>query len=42
MPIMELKGEKYNVQKSTKKDKKLMVECNGKLVHFGQRAPQLV
>ena len=37
MPILELKGKKYEVERSTKKDKKLMVKCGDKWVHFGAR-----
>ena len=39
MPLMELKGQKYDVERSTRPDKKLMVKCpqTGKIIHFGQR-----
>ena len=30
-----VKVGKYDYQKSTRKDKKLMVEVNGKIIHFG-------
>ena len=37
MPILKLKGKEYEVQRSTRPDKKLMVKCDGKTIHFGQR-----
>ena len=37
MPLMTLKGKRYDVQRSTRPDKKLMVKCNDKWVHFGAR-----
>ena len=37
MPILKLKGEQYEVKRSDKPDKKLMVKCDGKWVHFGAR-----
>lgn len=37
MPILKLKGKEYDVQRSTRPDKKLMVKCDGKTIHFGQR-----
>jgi len=37
---MKVKVGKYNYEKSTRKDKKLMTEVNGKKVHFGSRDMQ--
>ena len=42
MPILKLKGEQYEVKRSDKPDKKLMVKCDGKWVHFGARGMKQV
>lgn len=35
MPKFRYRGKVYNIQKSTRKNKQLMVKVNGKLIHFG-------